>query len=359
MNTRAEQVANAVLYEGYILYPYRPSSVKNQQRWNFGVLYPEGSSEGAATIETQCLVSVPPSGALTEEPQDAELDVQVRFLHLIARTVAELEEPVTELLPGAEPKLHLVQKIEIDGEIFQACQEGVEREIVLAKCPLADLLRCPLRREFAFSSSSTKQPVRDPAGRIAWLIVREHQEISGTVEVVAEPAGTGLIRLTIRIRNLTQNPSGNTRDGSLLRSLVSAHKILTVRGGEFISLIEPPESYREASEQCHNIGTFPVLAGEDGQHDVMLSSPIILYDYPQIAPESAGDLCDGTEIDEILSLRILTLTAEEKREMRQSDERGRRILERTETLPEEQRIKLHGVLRGLRPSLPPTTEVKQ
>jgi hypothetical protein len=60
----------------------------------------------------------------------------------------------------------------------------------------------------------------------------------------------------------------------------------------------------------------------------------------------AGDLCDGTEIDEILSLRILTSTDEEKREMRESDERGRRILERTESLPEEQWLKLHGVLRG-------------
>ena len=79
----------------------------------------------------------------------------------------------------------------------------------------------------------------------------------------------------------------------------------------------------------------------------MLSSPIILYDHPQIAPESAGNLFDSTEIDEILSLRILTLTDDEKREMRQSDDRAREILERTENMPEEQFMKLHGVLRGL------------
>jgi hydrogenase maturation protease len=83
----------------------------------------------------------------------------------------------------------------------------------------------------------------------------------------------------------------------------------------------------------------------------MLSSPIILYDYPQIAPESAGDLFEGTEIDEILALRILTLTEAEKHEMRQGDERARQILERTEALPEEQFLKLHGVLRGMRPAL--------
>jgi hypothetical protein len=82
----------------------------------------------------------------------------------------------------------------------------------------------------------------------------------------------------------------------------------------------------------------------------MLSSPIILYDYPQIAPESPGDLFDGTEIDEILALRILTLTEGEKDEMRRSDERSRQILERTETMPAEHFMKLHGVLRGLRPA---------
>ena len=71
---------------------------------------------------------------------------------------------------------------------------------------------------------------------------------------------------------------------------------------------------------------------------------------PQIAPESAGNLFDGTEIDEILALRILTLTDEEKSEMREGDERAREILERTEALPAEQFAKLHGTLRGLHPA---------
>ena len=129
---------------------------------------------------------------------------------------------------------------------------------------------------------------------------------------------------------------------------MSAHSVLEVRGGEFISLSDPPETYRECALACQNVGTWPVLVGEEGQREMMLSSPIILYDYPQIAPESPGDLFDGAEIDEILSLRIMTMTEEEKREMRQSDERARKILERTKTMPEEQFMKLHGALRGLR-----------
>ena len=137
------------------------------------------------------------------------------------------------------------------------------------------------------------------------------------------------------------------RDDVLLCSLVSVHSILQVTGGYFVSLLDPPENLRQAAEDCHNIGCWPVLAGEEGQVDVMLASPIILYDYPQIAPESSGDLFDGCEIDEILALRILTLTDEEKQEVRAGDERARRILERTEMLPPEHFQKLHGAMRGL------------
>ena len=98
------------------------------------------------------------------------------------------------------------------------------------------------------------------------------------------------------------------------------------------------------------MGTWPVLAGETGDRDTVLSSPIILYDYPQIAPESPGDLFDGAEIDEILSLRILTLTDEEKLAMSRSDQRARDILARTEALPPEHFMKLHGALRALHPA---------
>ena len=143
----------------------------------------------------------------------------------------------------------------------------------------------------------------------------------------------GVFKLTVRISNISRIEALGpvSREEALARSLVSAHTILEVRDGEFVSLIDPPERYREFAEDCQNVGTWPVLVGEEGQRDTMLSSPIILYDYPQIAPESPGDLFDGAEIDEILSLRIMTMTEEEKREMRESDDRARQILERTET----------------------------
>jgi hydrogenase maturation protease len=144
------------------------------------------------------------------------------------------------------------------------------------------------------------------------------------------------------------SPAAN-RDDALLRSLVSTHLVLGAKSGDFVSLLEPPAELQELASQCQNVGAWPVLVGEQGQRDTVLASPIILYDYPQIAPESAGDLFDGTEIDEILSLRIMTLTDAEKREMRESDERTRQILERTEAMPAEQFMKLHGGIRSLRP----------
>src|SRR5208282_417095 len=119
---------------------------------------------------------------------------------------------------------------------------------------------------------------------------------------------------------------------ALRQALVSTHTILGVRQGEFVSLLDPPEDCREAVAACGNVGTWPVLVGEEGQRDTLLSSPIILYDYPQLAPESPGDFFDGTEIDEMLTLRIMTMTDEEKVAMAAVDERAAALLARTEAL---------------------------
>ena len=137
-----------------------------------------------------------------------------------------------------------------------------------------------------------------------------------------------------------------------MQSLVSTHTILGTDQGGFISLLDPPEELKTAAGACENSGTWPVLIGEEGERDAMLSSPIILYDYPKIAPESPGALFDGTEIDEILSLRILTLTDEEKLAMGQTDERAREILQRTESIPPEEFMKMHGVMHRLHTERP-------
>jgi hydrogenase maturation protease len=176
------------------------------------------------------------------------------------------------------------------------------------------------------------------------VIVRRQREIQVGVEAVSRAIGDRLFKVTVNVHNHTPLTRAEdiSREDVLLQSLASTHIIMSAPGGEFVSLLEPPEEYADAAESCKNEGCWPVLVGEAGQRNVLLASPIILYDYPQVAPESAGDFFDGTEMDEMLALRVMTLTDEEKREMRGVDARARHILERTSALPQERLMKLHG-----------------
>ena len=336
-----EKIANAVLYEGYMLYPYRPTSVKNRQRFNFGSLSPKAYSEAQQgteswSMQTECLVLA---------GQDTTLDVKVRFLHLVMREVCEAQG-------GTEQAIKPVAALEVDGQMFQTWQEAAEREVPTKTFLLSELTTERQRTAFSFPSKQETESLRDSSGRLVGVIVRKQQAIEGSIEIEAERVNATLFKITARILNLTtmEDATEASRDEALLSALVSTHTILSVREGEFVSSLDPPDEFRDAVARCTNIGTWPVLVGDEGERSVMLSSPIILYDYPQIAPESSGDLFDGTEIDEILTLRIMTLTDEEKREMRSADERARKILERTETLPAEQLMKMHGAVRGLRPA---------
>ena len=352
-------IAKAVLYEGYMLYPYRPSSVKNQQRWNFGVLCPRPYSEAqngseAWTMQTECLV---------EGDSSTTLDIRVRFLRLVARSIGELAQPVPDLPSEGLPEFRLVPRLEVAGRIYQSWQEAVERDVVVPTLGAGALVLAPVAHAFTLPAGTQHEALREVGGPVTAIIIREQAELRGSVEVTAERVRQGLYKLRVLVRNLTPLVGAQqvNREQALLSSLASTHTVLGVENGKFCSMTAPPDENREATATCENVGTWPVLVGEEGKYDTLLSSPIILYDYPQIAPESAGDLFDGTEIDEILSLRIMTLTDEEKREMRQSDDRARLMLERTETLPLEQLMKLHGVLRNIRPSnlefgLDPNTE---
>lgn len=342
MNTQSvDAIANAVLYEGYMLYPYRPSSVKNRQRFNFGVLYPKSYSEtqagaDACNMQTECLVE----GAYL-----SSLEVRVRFLKLVARSVRQLQTSQPDGRISFDP----VPALEVGGKRFISWQEAIECEVTVPACNLESLTTAPLEWEFSFPAKEETEPLRDARSQIVGLIVRKQESVQGTVEISAMHAGDQLFKVQVRVRNLTSLEGDHaSRDQALSQSLVSAHILLGVLDGQFVSLLEPPENLKDVVASCQNVGAWPVLVGNAGDRDTVLSSPIILYDYPRIAPESPGDLFDGTEIDEILALRILTMTDDEKREMRDTDDRARKMLERTESLPMEHLLKLHGTLRELR-----------
>jgi hypothetical protein len=340
---QVEKIAEAVLYEGYMLYPYRPSSVKNQQRWNFGVLCPPSYCEQQCGTEREFMQTE----VLVAGASGIRMTVKVRFLQIIRRSIGRLRVPVSSLLTDREPVFDSVERLEAGGRVYQAWQEAGEREIACDELPIA-VLGASTCFPFDFAAHKEVEAVRDETGDAIGAIVREWEHLSGSIEISAERVGDDIFKARVLIRNQSHFAAASDalREDAVLFSLVSAHTILGVENGEFLSLLEPPAEFEALSAECKNIGTWPVLVGEDSRQ-AMLSSPIILYDYPQIAPESPGSLFDGTEIDEILSLRIMTLTDEEKHEIRQSDDRAREILDRTESLPEEQFMKLHGVLRGL------------
>jgi hydrogenase maturation protease len=341
-----DRIANAVLYEGYILYPYRPS-VKNRQRWTFGGLYPEAycSAQGgreSSTSQTECLVSGGPA---------TTFEAVVRFLHLTDRRVGEYLPPLPEW-PGALALPTRPVEVLRDGDrLLQSWQEAEEREVTLPEVTLGDLSARPQSQPFAFPGGSRSEPVRGAGGEVVGVLVREQRLVEGVIEWTAAEAEPGLFRVTLRVVNRTPLAADRrlSRDEALLHALVSTHALLGVGGGEFVSLLDPQACWREAAAACRNFGTWPVLVGEEGRRDTLLSSPIILYDYPQVAPESPGDFFDGTEIDEMLTLRIMTLTDEEKRAMAGVDERAGALLARTEALARERLLGLHGTIRGLRP----------
>jgi hydrogenase maturation protease len=338
---RIKDIANAVLYEGYILYPYRPSSIKNRQRWTFGSVFPQafaGRQGDASTMQTQLLM---------RGSDSATIGVHVRFLQVLTREVGSRRRPVTYRSEATDTSVMLVPRLEVDGKEFLAWEEAMEREVALSELSVGDLVRAPRKQPFRFDSTRSAEPIHNSQNEAVGLLIRSSCAIEGSVELSAETLTADVHRITVRIDNLTQLSDVECSDRNMAqrRALASTHTILDARDGAFLSLMDPPEELREASANCDNQGTWPVLVGKTGDADAMLSSPIILYDYPDIAPESPGDLFDATEIDEILTLRILAMTDAEKREMASTDARARALLERTHGLTAAQLAQMHGVMR--------------
>lgn len=345
-----EKIVNALIYEGYILYPYRPTTTKNGTRFPFGRVYPAAYSEAQndaepAMSQTECLVDT--------RGGSAALDIVVRFLHPITRTIGVLYNPVSELPAGKEMPYHPVPEFRAGERLYQSWQEARERRVEIPRLTVAELLESAKSFQFSFSRSRSVEPIRIEDGRVAGVVVRTEESLQGTIDISAVPVDARVIRVTLRIGNTTpvRNADLGNQEEILGRTFASTHAVLNVSGGEFLSLCDPPVGYAAAAAACRNLGTWPVLVGneEKRERDTLLSSPIILYDYPKIAPESPDDLCDATEIDEILTLRIMTMTDEEKQEMRNVDDFARRMLERTESLTGDHLMKMHGVMRDVQP----------
>jgi hypothetical protein len=323
---QAQQVADAVLWEGYVLYPYRASAAKNQVRWQYGVLTPRPFSEADGyerwTMQTECVL---------EFGLEARIDVRLRFLQVQTRTVGEVVDG--EFKPVAE--------LEVDGELWASWDEAIEHTL---EVPGFDLTR-PGVREVPIGLEGGHEIERlGERGRV----VRERSPIVGVVRLEAEhcPGPYPLTKVRVTVQNITSWCEPDVRRDEVMRhSLVAVHTLLHSDDARFISLLEPPEFAKAAVDTCCNEGTFPVLVGDPDDPCTVLSSPIILYDHPAVAAQSPGDMCDATEIDEILALRILTLTDGEKRLARSTDPRAAAIVDRIEGFSPDVFASLHGEMR--------------
>ena len=282
-----DRIVESVLYEGYLLYPYRRST-KNAHRWTIGGIFPRGCSGEVCEARTQMLVC---------GEAGTQVSVRLRFLQAFDRDD---------------------QEDSANGN----WQSALERTFPVDSVELSELTSAPARRHFSFPP------------------------LVGSIEIAAQRLRDDFFRLTIRVSNdAAVDGLRISREEVSKHSLLSAHVLATVAAGQFISLIDPPAECAALARSCRNNRLWPVLVGDPGETDTMLAAPIILYDYPQVAPESPGDLFDGTEIDEILSLRILTLTDEEKCEAAALDDRAARLIARTQSLSRQQLARLHGTMR--------------
>ncbi|MFC7278372.1 hypothetical protein ACFQS1_30685 [Paractinoplanes rhizophilus] len=317
----ARAVADAVLYEGYLLYPYRASAAKNRSRWQFGVLGPPAAASPAFAEAPAMALAVPvrPGG---EAPA---VTIHLRFLQLQTRQVLDATgQPVAALRVGDETVL--------------SWDEAVEHELTFEHV-LGDESDFPVLVGGGIDEEA--------AGRI----VRRRWPLTARLRAHAEPDGD-FLRLSIAVANEHPSPVGD-KDEATRHSLLGAHLLVEAHDATFVSVQDPPPDAAGAAARCHQERCWPVLAGSDA---LLLGAPIILYDHPALAPQSPGDLFDATEIDEILTLRVMTMTDDEKAEARATDPRARAIVDRCDALSPAGLQSLHGTRLDDTPWWDPATD---
>jgi len=342
-------VADAVLFEGYLLYPYRASAQKNALRWQFGVLVPPAFSESLAEpcrSRTECLL---------EPRAGATLRLRVRFLQMQQRTVTDADgTPCGSLTVDDAPHF--------------GWDEALPRQVDTS-IAVDDLRERTVTVPIVLPAAETREPITDASGTVHGHYLRRTSALSGHVlaSTTPVPGPYGAVRLRIDVVNdLATGPAvepdrvrtpgrdDSPREEALRTSLISAHTVLGLDAGAFLSSADPPEWAAAAVAACVNAHSWPVLAGPAGTARLVLASPIILDDHPQLAPESPTDLFDGTENDEILSLRTMALTDAEKREARATDPRAAHLLDAVDAMGPAMFERLHGTSRpgGRAPEAP-------
>jgi|HubBroStandDraft_6_1064221.scaffolds.fasta_scaffold96490_3 hypothetical protein len=279
-----EQLVDALLYEGYALYPYTPGAAKNATPTPFGILYPPRYAAALpstfARLELRCVLQAPP---------EAVLSAEVRFL----AATGERHEAVAHRVRLADTTVAALAAPSVTGE------HGAEREVEIA--------------------GEVKIAEESPRWLRLALNLRAHELAPGSYEV------------SLAVENRTPCAQGLDRSGALTHSLLSTHPIVRVSGGRFSSPLECP---------CVSVNTFPVLAS--AADDVVVGAAIVLPDHPQLAPESRGGLFDSTEIEEALLLHVKALSDSEREEIERQDPLVREMVAHAAAATPQEVLALHG-----------------
>ncbi|KAB2371864.1 hypothetical protein [Actinomadura montaniterrae] len=278
-------IADTILYEGHLLWPYRASAARHGKRWTIGGVHPKEEAErsgGRWTVSAEFLL---------EDGPESTVEFTLRFLQTVHRQMMDGDAPVPELKVGPGT--------------YRTRQEAREREITSGRLPVERLLRSPVRVPVAIAAGLDEKPVegkaRNPVegtvGRPA-RIVRTWDRVTGTVVLSAERAAPGAVRLRAVLVN---TGAAADRDEAARSAMLCAHLVADASGGAFVSPADPPPRLAGAAAACHSDGLWPVLAGPPGGHGTVLAAPIVLYDWPQVAPQTPDDLFGGAGLDRLLA----------------------------------------------------------
>ena len=323
---RAEKITDALVYEGLTLSPTRPTNVQLSQLWKLGGLYPQayrGVREGsdACYIQTECLVLGNPH---------TQLNLRLHFLHLVQHNLGEFtDDPSVEYRP--------VESLRVGDKVHYATHQVLKRVCDHTNLPLT----LPVQSfAFSFPAFSTTETLQEPSGKTVGVVIRRHEALAGIIKIVTKCLEDDLYLVTVQVRNRTPlSAEPRTRADAVMNAFLATQTMLHLTGGEFISANDPPAEYRPMTMLCENIRTHPVLTGNPGDHDLMLSLPILLPDYPSMTP--ATSLPQETQVDQTLGLRPTPATRPQKFEVRYSDERASFNAEGTDSLSPQIFRRLH------------------
>lgn len=315
-----DSLTKTVLYEGYSIFPYHRTSVKNLKPIPFGVIYPEQyhshHPHAPTRMKTECIVAA---------QKNCTVNITVRFLHLITTRIFQQTDK---------------ENASLQSEGWQT----IERQINSGNLFISELIGNKKIFPIAYDRIDEDKNVYDENNELKEKQSNSVLKIKGTVaiEVFAIEKTDNVFRISITVSNDTSliNAESISRGEVLQQSFLSTNTILKATNGEFISDQNPSEEFKEIVAKCEKIGTWPILIDES--NTTMLSSPIILYDYPKINAQSNLDLFDSLEIEEMLILHLSAMSDNEKQQIGERDEKMREMLDKASQVTPKELLDLHG-----------------